>query len=73
MAFLPNAPYVLTDILHLVDDIRQGYSIWTITLLLVPQYVLFMQLGFEAYVISVLFERSPYLRAVCSVSLSERT
>lgn len=50
LAFLPNAPYVLTDIIHLVHDIRQGYSIWTITLILVPQYVLFMAIGIEAYV-----------------------
>ena len=54
VAFLPNAPYVLTDIIHLVYDIRKGYSIWIISLVLVPQYLLFMALGFEAYVLSVL-------------------
>ncbi|MEM9002320.1 MAG: DUF1361 domain-containing protein [Cyanobacteria bacterium P01_F01_bin.86] len=54
VAFLPNAPYVLTDIIHLVNDIRYGYSIWLITLVLVPQYLLFMLIGFEAYVVSVL-------------------
>lgn len=54
IAFLPNAPYVLTDIIHLVEDIRQGYSIWTITLALVPQYLIFMIGGFEAYVLSLI-------------------
>jgi uncharacterized membrane protein len=54
IAFLPNAPYVLTDIIHLVEDIRQGYSMWTITLALVPQYLVFMIGGFEAYVLSLI-------------------
>ena len=54
IAFLPNAPYVLTDIIHLVDDIRKGYSIWTITLALIPQYLLFTIGGFEAYVLSLI-------------------
>lgn len=54
IAFLPNAPYVLTDIIHLVDDIRFYESIWIITLILIPQYLLFMGLGFQAYVLSVM-------------------
>jgi uncharacterized membrane protein len=54
IAFLPNAPYVLTDILHLVDDIRFYDSIWIITLILIPQYLLFMGLGFQAYVLSLM-------------------
>ena len=33
IAFLPNAPYVLTDIIHLVRFIRAGASLWTIVLL----------------------------------------
>ncbi|OLP20248.1 hypothetical protein BST81_00445 [Leptolyngbya sp. 'hensonii'] len=54
VAFLPNAPYVLTDIIHLINDIRRGYSVWTITLLLIPQYLLFMMAGMEAYVLSLI-------------------
>ena len=53
VAFLPNAPYVLTDIIHLVYDIRQGQSIWAISVILVPQYFLFMLIGFESYVASL--------------------
>ncbi len=53
-AFLPNAPYVLTDIIHLITYIRKVDSIWLITLILIPLYLCFMLLGFEAYVISLI-------------------
>ena len=55
IAFLPNAPYVLTDVIHLIDDIRlNNYSVWIITLVLIPQYLLFIGGGFEAYVLSLI-------------------
>jgi uncharacterized membrane protein len=54
IAFLPNAPYVLTDIIHLIEQIQQGYSVWTVTLALIPQYLAFMLAGFGAYVLSVM-------------------
>ncbi|HEY9852647.1 MAG TPA: DUF1361 domain-containing protein [Leptolyngbyaceae cyanobacterium] len=54
IAFLPNAPYVLTDIIHLIEDIQAGYSVWIITLVLIPQYLLFIIVGFEAYVLSLI-------------------
>jgi uncharacterized membrane protein len=54
MAFLPNAPYVLTDIIHLIALIRQGHSVWTVTLIIIPQYLIFILAGFEAYVISLI-------------------
>jgi uncharacterized membrane protein len=53
-AFLPNAPYLLTDIIHLIDDIRTIQSIWVITLILLPVYFLVITAGMEAYVISLI-------------------
>lgn len=53
--FLPNAPYVLTDIIHFYEEIRRGYSVWIVTLALVPQYFIFMVVGFEAYVLSLIY------------------
>ncbi|OSO97356.1 hypothetical protein B7O87_00880 [Cylindrospermopsis raciborskii CENA303] len=53
-AFLPNAPYLLTDIIHLIDDIRNIPSIWVITLILIPIYLLVILAGFQAYVISLI-------------------
>ncbi|MDY6783704.1 MAG: DUF1361 domain-containing protein [Cyanobacteriota bacterium] len=53
IAFLPNAPYVLTDIIHLIDIIRDGYSIWIITLVIIPQYLIFIFIGFGSYVLSI--------------------
>ncbi len=55
IAFLPNAPYVLTDIIHLYEDIRSDYSVWVLTLAIVPQYLLFMFIGFEAYTLSLVY------------------
>ncbi|MBW4564217.1 MAG: DUF1361 domain-containing protein [Mojavia pulchra JT2-VF2] len=53
-AFLPNAPYLLTDVIHLIDDIRTIQSVWIITLVLIPVYLLVILGGFEAYVISLI-------------------
>lgn len=53
-AFLPNAPYVLTDVIHLIQDIREINSVWMIALVLIPTYLLFILAGFEAYVLSLI-------------------
>lgn len=53
-AFLPNAPYLLTDVIHLIDDIRTIQSVWMITLVLIPVYLIVILAGFEAYVISLI-------------------
>jgi uncharacterized membrane protein len=53
-AFLPNAPYLLTDVIHLIDDIRTIQSVWIITLVLIPIYLLVILAGFQAYVISLI-------------------
>ena len=61
IAFLPNAPYLLTDIIHLIRAIRMGYSAWVITLIVIPTHLLAIVSGFEAYVISVI-NQSHYLK-----------
>ncbi|MBD2295781.1 DUF1361 domain-containing protein [Anabaena sphaerica FACHB-251] len=53
-AFLPNAPYLLTDVIHLIDDIRNIQSVWMITLVLLPVYLVVILAGFEAYVVSLI-------------------
>ena len=53
-AFLPNAPYVLTDTIHLIELIRMNYSVWIITLVIIPQYLLFLTAGVQFYTISIM-------------------
>ena len=52
IAFLPNAPYILTDSIHIIE-LSQDYPNWAVILILIPQYILFITTGFEAYVISL--------------------
>jgi uncharacterized membrane protein len=54
VAFLPNAPYILTDIIHFIDHVQAANSAWFVTLFLIPLYLLFIFAGFEAYVLSLL-------------------
>lgn len=55
IAFLPNAPYVLTDIVHLIRGISSGrMPAWVIALAFIPIHLTAILLGFEAYVISIL-------------------
>jgi uncharacterized membrane protein len=53
IAFLPNAPYILTDSIHILELSQKDYPHWAIVLVLIPQYILFICLGFEAYIISL--------------------
>jgi uncharacterized membrane protein len=61
--FLPNAAYVLTDTLHLVHRIRREplMPVWTVSLVLIPQYALFMLAGLQSHVLS-LMRFGDYLR-----------
>lgn len=55
IAFLPNAPYVLTDIIHIIRGAGQwGTRVWVIALVFVPLHSLAIIIGFEAYVLSIL-------------------
>lgn len=54
IVFLPNAAYILTDSIHIIELSQKNYPQWAIILILIPQYLLFICLGFEAYVISLI-------------------
>jgi uncharacterized membrane protein len=65
VAFLPNAPYVLTDVIHFTADVRSTPSDLVVTFGLIPQYGLFFLAGFACYAISLLrLERWLRARAV---------
>ncbi len=54
IAFLPNAPYILTDTIHLPELIARNYPLSIVVLVLIPQYILFVLAGFHAYVIALM-------------------
>jgi uncharacterized membrane protein len=54
IAFLPNAPYILTDIIHLNEAVLEYNSLWVTAFILFPFYVVFLGLGFWAYVLSLM-------------------
>ena len=58
VAFLPNAPYVLTDIIHFVGDVRDTRSDSVIVFFLMPHYTAFMLAGLAAYVAAIMRVRS---------------
>ena len=51
--FLPNAPYVLTDVIHLIADVRATESQSVIALAVIPTYALFFTMGVGAYVVAM--------------------
>ena len=55
ISLLPNAPYVLTDIIHLIRGTSSGQiPPWMVILVFIPIHLIAIFLGFEAYVISLL-------------------
>jgi len=63
VAFLPNAPYLLTDIIHLIRATQSGYSVWVIGLVFFPLHLIAILGGFEAYVVS-LINQGYYLKRI---------
>ncbi|MGH3759648.1 DUF1361 domain-containing protein [Actinophytocola sp.] len=76
VAFLPNAPYVLTDVLHLPYDMSAAHGSPWLAAALAAQYACFIGVGFVAYVLSLVrLERwlkagGLSFRAVLAVDLS---
>lgn len=53
VAFLPNAPYVLTDVLHLPGELTVAHDDPWLAAALLAQYGLLITVGFAAYVLSL--------------------
>ena len=54
IVILPNAPYILTDIIHFYDAVRTIDSAWVVTLVILPIYILFIGIGWFSYVFSLI-------------------
>jgi uncharacterized membrane protein len=76
VAFLPNAPYVLTDALHLPRELAATDGNHWLAAALLGQYLCLFAVGFAAYVLSLvrlerwLADRGVSRRAVLGVDLS---
>jgi uncharacterized membrane protein len=63
IAFLPNAPYVISDLVHLPPDVRAAPSAKVVIFGLLPLYSAYILAGMEAYVVSMSLMRR-YLRSL---------
>jgi uncharacterized membrane protein len=62
IAFLPNAPYVLTDIVHLIRGTSSGVlRVWVVAVVFIPIHAIAILLSFEAYTLS-LINQAYYLK-----------
>jgi uncharacterized membrane protein len=53
VALLPNAPYVLTDVIHFADAVRASDSDLHVAFVLIPVFAGFFLVGFGSYVVCV--------------------
>jgi uncharacterized membrane protein len=66
VAFLPNAAYTATDVIHFIDEVRDNDPLlpeWSVVYVIIPKYAAFMFLGIQCHVIS-LIRAGNYLRWV---------
>ncbi len=54
IVILPNAPYILTDIIHFYAAVRAIESAWSVTLVILPIYIIFIGVGWFSYVFSLI-------------------
>jgi uncharacterized membrane protein len=56
VAFLPNAAYTLTDVIHFVSEVQASDSlpVWSVVYIIIPKYAAFMFIGFQSHVISLI-------------------
>lgn len=71
VAFLPNAPYVMTDVIHLFTDVRNVESDAVLSLAVLPQYVLFIGVGVASYTACLLLvgRHQLLLHGVCAIGI----
>lgn len=67
--FLPNAPYVLTDLIHLPTNVQSASLKGTVIFGILPIYVVFVTAGFGCYAVAL----HEVGRAVARTSWSART
>jgi uncharacterized membrane protein len=53
VAFLPNAPYVMSDLVHLPADVSAASSMKVVLFGLLPLYACYILAGLQAYVLSL--------------------
>ncbi len=74
--FLPNAAYIITDIIHFVDDLRDSrVSSNGIIFVIIPQYIIFLIVGFQCHVISLMnlgqyLQRKVLINQIIAVELA---